>query len=278
MINKLKITTLVDNNALLGSRLWAEHGLSFLIEADGEKILFDTGQSAEVIAHNLDELKEDLSDLKYVVLSHGHYDHTGGLKEIAQRTDNATVFAHPKVFDDKYGKRGAFYKPIGIPFEENNLKNSFKFHLNEYDSEIIEGIRTTGQIPRVTEFEHVPEMFCIRKNDGYIKDDILDDQALILETQKGIIVILGCTHSGVVNTLLRVKEITGKKEIWGLFGGMHLRAAKEPHLKQTARVLKKYKIQSFGLSHCSGANAFLYFSNVFGETVFLNSAGSVIEI
>ena len=260
MINKLKITTLVDNNSLLGSSFWAEHGLSFLIEADGEKILFDTGQSPEVIGHNLDILEEDLNDLKYVVLSHGHYDHTGGLEEIARRTDNVTVFAHPNVFDDKYVKRDEEYISIGVPFRKHELKNSFKFHLNKADSEIIKGIRTTGQIPRATVFEYVPDMFCVKSNGGYIKDDILDDQALILDTQKGIIVILGCAHSGVVNTLLRVKEITGKKEIWGLFGGTHLGAAKEEVLKPTTNVLKKFKIQSFGLSHCSGANTFLYFS------------------
>lgn len=278
MINKLKITTLVDNNSLLGSSFWAEHGLSFLIEADGEKILFDTGQSANVIAHNLDKLKEDLNDLKYVVLSHGHYDHTGGLEEIARRAENATVFAHPNVFDDKYGKKGIFYKPIGMPYKKNKLKNSFEFHLNKHDSEIIEGIRTTGQIPRATVFEYVPEMYYVKKNEGYIKDDIFDDQALILDTQKGIIVILGCAHSGVVNTLLRVKEITQKKEIWGLFGGTHLGAVKEEGLRPTTNILKKFKIQTIGLSHCSGANTFLYFSKVFGEKVFLNSAGSVIEI
>jgi len=278
MIERLKITTLVDNNSLLGSSFWAEHGLSFLIEADGEKILFDTGQSANVIAHNLDKFKEDLNDLKYVVLSHGHYDHTGGLEEIARRTDNVIVFAHPDVFDDKYVKRDEEYISIGVPFRKHELKNSIKFHLNEHDSEIIKGIRITGQISRATIFEYVPDMYCIKKDDGYIKDDILDDQALILDTKKGIIVILGCAHSGVVNTLLRVKELTGKKEIWGLFGGTHLGAAKEEGLKPTTNVLKRFKVQTIGLSHCSGANTFLYFSKVFGEKVFLNSAGSVIEI
>jgi len=278
MINKLKITTLVDNHALFGSGFWAEHGLSFLIEADGQKILFDTGQSAEVIAHNLEKIREDLNDLNYVVLSHGHYDHTGGLKEIARRTDNPNIFAHPNIFNEKYVKRDEKYKRIGIPFDVDELKNNFKFQLKEEDTEIIKGVKTTGQIPRITKFENVPKRFYIKKNDMYINDDIIDDQSLILETQSGIMVILGCTHSGLINTLYQVKEITGKNEFWGLIGGVHLWSAKEEQLQKTAKALKEFNLQIIGLSHCSGLNAFLYFSKVFGEKVFLNSAGSVIEI
>ena len=278
MIDKVKITTLVDNYALLGSGFWGERGLSFLIDADGEKILFDTGQTSEVMGHNLDILGEDLDDLKYVVLSHGHYDHTGGLKEIAKRTEKPTVFAHPNIFDDKCAKKGDLYKPIGIPFGKNMLKKGFKFHLDGHSTEIIDGVRTTGQIPRTTQFEQVPEMYCIKKNRDYIKDEILDDQALILDTKKGIIVILGCTHSGVVNTLDHVAELTGDKEIFYIMGGMHLRSAKKAHLRKIAWVLKRYKVQSIGLSHCSGENAFFHLSNILGDKVFLNSVGSVIEI
>jgi 7,8-dihydropterin-6-yl-methyl-4-(beta-D-ribofuranosyl)aminobenzene 5'-phosphate synthase len=278
MIRKLKVTTLVDNYSLLGSRFWAEHGLSFLIEADGEKILFDTGQTGEVIGHNLDYLNQDLTDLNYVVLSHGHYDHTGGLNEIAKRTENPTVFAHPNVFDDKYALKGSTYKPIGIPFRRNKLKKSLNFRFNKNGKEIIDGVRTTGFIPREINFEKVPEMYCIKKNGNYIKDEIIDDQALILETRKGIVVILGCTHSGVINTLNQVSEITGDRKIWGVLGGTHLRAAKKARLQKTAWVLKRFKIQTIGLSHCSGENTFFHLSNLLGDMVFLNCAGSVMEL
>jgi len=278
MIRKLKITTLVDNYALFGSGFWAEHGLSFLIEADDGKILFDTGQSKEVIAHNLERLKVDLSDLNHIVLSHGHYDHTGGLMEVARRTENTKILAHPNIFDEKYVKRNNKYKRIGIPFNIDELKNSYKFHLEKEGTEILKGVRTTGQIPRITEFEHVPKRFYIKKNDTYINDNIIDDQSLILETQSGIMVILGCTHSGLINTLYHIKGITGKNELWGLIGGVHLWSAKEEQLQKTAKALKEFNPQIIGLSHCSGLNAFLYFSKVFGEKVFLNSAGSVIQI
>lgn len=277
MINKLKITTLVDNNALPGSSLWAEHGLSFLINADDEMILFDTGQSSEVIAHNLDNLNLDLNDLKHVVLSHGHYDHTGGLKKIAERAKNATIFAHPDAFDEKYVMKEEFYKPIGLPFKKNKLKKTFAFHIDEHPKEIIDGITVTGEISRATCFEQVPEMYRIKENEDYVKDNILDDQALILETIKGLIVILGCAHSGVINTLNYINTIMNRKEIYGVLGGIHLRGAKKSRLQQTAWVLKKYKVKTIGLSHCSGETAFLYFSSFLGDRVFLTSVGSVMQ-
>jgi 7,8-dihydropterin-6-yl-methyl-4-(beta-D-ribofuranosyl)aminobenzene 5'-phosphate synthase len=278
MIEKLKITTLVDNIAPIGLGFWAEHGLSLLIEADGKKILFDSGQSPEVIAHNLERYNENLNDLRYIVLSHGHYDHTGGLKEIAKRTDNAILFAHPDAFDDKYIKRQEMYKPIGMPFEENELKKHFQLHLDGANKEIISGVTTTGEIPRTAPFEQIPKRFLVRKNDGYVNDKIRDDQAMIVEMRKGIFVISGCAHSGVINTLNRVKEITGKDKIWGLCGGTHLFAAKDHQLYETAKVMRHFNLQSIGLSHCSGVYAYQYLQKVFGEKVFLNKAGSVIEV
>jgi 7,8-dihydropterin-6-yl-methyl-4-(beta-D-ribofuranosyl)aminobenzene 5'-phosphate synthase len=278
MIKKLKITTLVDNHTLFASGFWAEHGLSMLIEADCEKILFDTGQTSEVIAHNLEKIKENLNDLKHIVLSHGHYDHTGGLKEIAQRTDHAHVFAHPDIFDNKYVKRDEEYIDIGVPFNEDDLKNSFTFHFKKEGEEFIPSVRTTGQIPRITEFESIPKRYYIKKNNTFVNDEILDDQSLILDTQKGIIVILGCTHSGLINTLFHVKKLTGKSEVFGIFGGTHLWAADDEKLKKTAMTLNEFNLKRIGLSHCSGENALLHFSKAFGDKVFLNSAGSVIEI
>ncbi len=279
MITSLRITTLVDNTALYGSRYWAEHGLSFLIEADGEKILFDTGQSSEVIAHNLGRLKEDLSNLNFIVLSHGHYDHTGGLKEVLERAPEAEIFAHPNIFDDKYGKRDDRYIPIGIPFNKDELENEHKFTLTEEPIDIGESVKTTGQIPRKSLFEQVGDVFYIKKENEYIKDDILDDQALILSTKKGIWVILGCTHSGLVNTLHHVEKMTGHDKIEGLIGGTHLIGASEERLEGTVQALKSLNVGSIFLSHCTGAKAFFYLSHELGpEKVSLTYSGLVIEV
>ena len=278
MIGELKITTLVDNIAFPGTRFWAEHGLSFLIEADGEKILFDTGQSAEVIAHNLDVLGEDLHDLQYVCLSHGHYDHTGGLRDIIKRTERAKVFAYPNVFDNKYIKRGEEYKSIGAPMIKMQMDTHFELQLDSEGSEVIEGIRTTGQIPRINDFETVPDRYFIKSYGAYAHDDIIDDQALIIESKSGIIVVLGCAHAGVVNTLNHVRNITNQREIWGVLGGMHLIGADLDRLNETVKALEEFDVQNIGLSHCSGTNAFLFLSGKFGDRVYLNSVGSVIEI
>jgi 7,8-dihydropterin-6-yl-methyl-4-(beta-D-ribofuranosyl)aminobenzene 5'-phosphate synthase len=278
MVQRLKITTLVDNIAFPGTGFWAEHGLSFLIEADGKKILFDTGQSAEIIAHNLDALGEDLHDLKYVVLSHGHYDHTGGLTDILNRITHAKLFAHPSAFDDKYVKRGEEYKFIGAPLMKMQLEEHFQLVLNTNGSEVVNGIRNTGQIPRNNDFENVPDRYYIKSYGKYVHDDIIDDQALIIESKSGVIVILGCAHSGVVNTLNHVKNIVGCREIWGVLGGMHLIGADLNRLNETVKVFEEFKVQNIGLSHCTGTDAFLFLSRKFGDRVFLNSIGSVIDV
>ncbi len=279
MIQDLKITTLVDNTTLFGSHYWAEHGLSILIEADGRRILFDTGQTPEVIGHNLDELDIELDDLEHVVISHGHYDHTGGLEEIMKRTSRAKIFAHPDIFDDKYGRRDDKFVHIGIPFDGGRLREEYDFILSKDPIEILEGVRTTGQIPRTTPFESLAGGFYVKEGEEFIEEDILDDQALILETTKGIWVILGCTHSGIVNTLNRVAELTGGKRVAGIIGGTHLIDADNDRLENTLQYLQSLDNPKIGLSHCSGTRAFILLSKVLGnERVFLNHVGSVTRI
>lgn len=278
MVERLRITTLVDNTAFPGTGFWAEHGLSFLIEADGEKILFDTGQSTGVIARNLHVLGEDLHDLKYVVLSHGHYDHTGGLRDIIKRTKGARLFAHPNVFLDKYVKRGEEYKHIGTPLMKMQLEEHFQLVLNKDGSEVIDGIRTTGQIPRNNKYEAVPERYYVKSYGTYSHDDILDDQALIIESSSGVIVVLGCAHSGVINTLNCVCSTLDCSEIWGVVGGMHLIGADVNRLDKTVKILEELNVQNIGVSHCTGSNAFLFLSKKMGDRVYLNSVGSVIEV
>jgi 7,8-dihydropterin-6-yl-methyl-4-(beta-D-ribofuranosyl)aminobenzene 5'-phosphate synthase len=278
MIDRLKITTVVDNTSFPGSRFWAEHGLSFLIEADGEKILFDTGQSSEVIAHNLEILGEDISDIRYVVLSHGHYDHTGGLRHIIRKIGRVKLFAHPDVFDDKYVKRGEEYRHIGPPLMKMKLEEHFQLVLDKNSTKISSGIRTTGQIPRSNDFETVPNRYLIKSFGKYIHDNIPDDQALLLESGSGIIVVLGCAHAGVVNTLTYARDIVGCSEVWGVLGGMHLIGADLGRLRKTKNILEELNVQNIGLSHCSGTNVFLFLSRKLGDRVYMNRVGSVMEV
>jgi len=197
----MKITTIVEDT-VYGSELFAEHGVSMLIEVDKQKILFDTGQSGEVLLRNAATMGIDLSQVDKLVLSHGHYDHTGGLRSLGKIIDSVDTFAHPDIFQNKWSKRQNQGRYIGIPFSKQAVSGwGFNLHLSKEPMMISESVIVTGEIPRVTDFESVDNNLCLREGDVFVQDQIYDDLSLIVRSEKGLILILGCAHSGLVNIL-----------------------------------------------------------------------------
>ena len=240
-----KIKCVVDNNVKLSSNFWGEHGISFSIE-NKEKILFDTGRSFEALNHNLEVLGEKKEDISKIFLSHGHYDHTGGLIELTKHC-NAKIFAHPSIFEKKYKKTSLGPKYIGAPFKEKDLNN---ITLTKDSIELSKNIFTTGEIERTFKFEKVSDLFQKKIKSEYIHDEIIDDQALIIKTNIGGIIILGCNHSGLLNTIEHSKDLIGD-DVFLVLGGTHLVSADETRLSKTIDYLKKYGITLFGF-HCTG--------------------------
>ncbi len=271
-----KITTLVDNTiSLSANRLIGEHGLSLYLETKNHTILFDTGQHM-ALCHNAEILDIDFSRIDTVVLSHGHYDHTGGLKRLLKTNTAFRLYAHPDVFEDKLRSVKKTYKKIGIPLKKDELENSdVRLSLGKSSREIAPGIFTSGEIPLENDFESIESGFFVKRDSRIVHDTLADDQALILDTRKGLVVLLGCSHRGVINTLNHVLNLSGKKKIYAMIGGLHLGKASDAKLEKIIDHLAGFSLEKIGVSHCTGTNATLALFNRSKDKVFMNTVGTV---
>jgi len=272
------VTTLVENSvAQSGRRLLAEHGLSFYIEAGDRKILFDTGQNL-AISNNARVLGIDLNQIDTVVLSHGHYDHSGGLQSLLATNKNFTLHGHPDVFSPKVKKTNGNYKYIGIPLKKNDIIDcGISLRLSREPIEIAPGLMTSGEIALENDFEVGEPIFFLKENETVIPDTLADDQALILDTAQGLVVLLGCSHRGVINTLQHVVDLKGNDKIHAILGGLHLAKAADDKLAKIVDQLREFDLDMIGVGHCTGPRAFLALANEFEDRVFLNTVGQAVR-
>ena len=276
---KLRITTLSENCADRGYLL-AEYGLSIVVETDDVNILFDTGASISA-SYNADVLGIDLSKIDKVVLSHGHYDHTGGLRQILGKMGKEVeIIAHPDIWAAKYSRsQGRKDRYNGIPFQRQELERlGANFNLTTKPVRITDSIMTTGEVPMVTDFEEIEPVFFVKQDSGWQPDKLLDDQALIINAEPGLIVILGCAHRGPINTLYYAQQLTGVKSIHTVLGGAHLIHASEERIWLTIAALKELGVQRLGLCHCTGLPAIMLIAHEFEDKFFFNNAGTRLNI
>lgn len=272
---EIRITTLSENTAGIGNFL-GEWGLSILIETDKVNILLDAGQGIAA-SHNADVLGVDLSKVDKIVLSHGHFDHTGGLRQVLRRMKKEVeIIAHPDIWGSKYVRRqGQADRYVGIPFDRRELESlGAKFNLTTKPVKISDSIMTTGEVPMVTKFEEIDSGLFVKENGDWQPDKLLDDLSLIINTEPGLVVVLGCAHRGAINILYHAQQLTGVKSIYMLLGGAHLIHASQERIWATIAVLKELGVQRLGLSHCTSLPASSIMAQEFGENFFFNNAGT----
>ncbi len=270
-VSRVSVTVLSDNRAAYG--LEAEHGLSLWIETAGHKILFDTGRG-EAMLRNAEALGIDLGLADCVVLSHGHYDHTGNVSNVLGRAGHARLFLHPGAVQARYSIHDA-PKPIGMPKASEEAVRSLPDSRRCWVSNpwaLAEGVMLTGPVPRVTAYEDTGGPFFLDAA-GKDADVIRDDLSLWIETPAGLVVCLGCCHAGVVNTLRHSMGLAGENRVAAVIGGMHLAYTTETRLERTAEALKEYAVSKVIPCHCTGDAACAYLEGHLGTAVQPGYAG-----
>src|SRR4030043_9390 len=278
---KTRITILCENlvGRLVGS---GEHGFSAFIEMDQGNYLFDTGSGRSIVPNSL-TMNKDLKSIRKIFLSHGHYDHTGGLSEVLKLKGKIEVHAHPHVFLDRIAvlkeEDREIKRFIGIRYKKRYLESlGANFVFNTDFIEVEKGLFLTGEVPRQTTFEKSdPRLFS--EMDGRTTHDLfLDDQSLILETDKGLVLILGCAHSGMINIVSHVVNKMEKRNFHAILGGTHLDFLTPEQLEESIKSLKKMEIEKIGVSHCTGMRAAFRLHQEFGDRFFYGCVGSVLEV
>lgn len=283
-MEKIRVTTLVDNGVAETDYV-AEWGLSLHLSLDYEAaVLLDTG-GGKACVPNAEAAGIDLSKVGAICLSHGHGDHTGGLlpvlKNIRQKDplrENVDIYCHPAALEEQYIKHSDTYSYLGIPYHPEALRRlGARFHTSTEPVWLNDHMVFSGEVPLQTDFE-APSDICYLKTEGqYHPSPVQDDQALFVLTSQGLLVLSGCAHRGIINTLLHAREITGMERVHTVVGGTHLLNTSMGQQERTADMFLELKVNKVGVSHCTGHKPACYLARRLGpEKFFFNNAGTVI--
>lgn len=279
-VKTLKITLL---STMLADDGLGEWGFSALVEADGHKILFDTGAHPDTVVRNAQELKIDLSDVQDVVLSHFHDDHTNGLmtlrRELAKKNPAALSRVHVAkgIFLERRGKDTNPMIAVKAEYEATGGK----FIEHDKADEIFPGIWLTGPVPRVYPEKNYPGGIEVKEDGKWVEDNVPDDQSLVFNTERGLVLLAGCGHSGLINTLVYARKEVRPAPVDAAIGGFHLYAASDETLDWTAGKLKEFQTAQLMGAHCTGIESVYYLRRKMGlnrHNCVVGTVGAIFDL
>lgn len=273
----IKITILCDNVVGFPFGI-GEHGFAAHVQQDQEAILLDAGSGKGIVPNSL-TFGCDLKAVRKICVSHGHFDHTEGLAQVIPLMGSPEVLAHPGVFQERFGERRLGGKVvrrfIGIPHRKEYLEQlGARFKLESGFREIAQGIFLTGEVPRETSFEKADPNLLIPSSGSFTQDPVLDDQSMVVTTSKGLVVLMACAHSGMINTLLYAKRMTGQGKVHAVVGGTHLGFLSAEQLEESIVHLESMEPEIVAVSHCTGLPAAARLMQKFGKRFLFAHVGT----
>lgn len=273
----MKVSVVLENCIPFGGKksFLAEHGLSLLIQHAGLRWLMDAGQSAAAV-HNLGLLGMAPGQLEGFIISHGHYDHTGGMAAmLSQAGKTMPVYMAPGVFMRRYSRSGGVQRYIGVPYAREMLESmGADFCLVDGPRQLADQLWLSGPVPRLTSFELGDVGFV---DETGADDPVTDDMSLYHAGDKGLTVITGCAHSGIINVINYGFKITGCNRLHGIIGGTHLGPASPERQEATLAALAEFSPDFIAANHCTGFVMMTRLQALFGERFIPAFTGTAID-
>jgi len=277
----IRLTILCENSVDQVSPygLLGEHGFSCHLQTPAGNFLFDTG-GGMTIMNNAELLGIDFTRLQGIMFSHGHFDHTGGLRQVLEKTGKIPIYAHPDLFSKHFSKNSGKMHNIGIPWPQVELEElgaDFKFSTTP--QKVTPDLLLSGEVPRISKVETGdPNLLSLAEDGTQITDPLHDDLSLFIHTDKGLVILLGCAHAGLLNIIDHAIKLTGERKIHMVLGGTHLKFCSEEQMAATLDRLEELDVDLIGASHCTGLRGARMLSERFGQRFFSASVGVEIDI
>ncbi|MCD6187275.1 MAG: MBL fold metallo-hydrolase [Desulfuromusa sp.] len=277
----IRLTILCENSVDQVSPygLLGEHGFSCHLQTPSGNFLFDTG-GGMTIMNNAELLGIDFTKLQGIMFSHGHFDHTGGLRQVLEKTGKIPIYAHPDLFSKHFSKNSGEMRNIGIPWPQVELEElgaDFKFSATP--QKVAPDLLLSGEVPRISKVETGdPNLLSLAEDGAQVTDPLHDDLSLFIHTDRGLVILLGCAHAGLLNIIDHAIKLTGEKKIYMVLGGTHLKFCSEEQMTATLDRLEELDVDLIGASHCTGLRGARMLAERFGQRFFSASVGVEIDI